>query len=587
MTQGVFEPAGRPGRWTGARNWVREEQRRWQSASPRTRTAVQLAVLVTVVVIAYNYSFTTLVQTAGLDTPLAYVSLVPVIALALAAVRARPRKPEPAIHDRQVDYIVGVPLVGAALAVNVLLPGKLSAMFWVWRIDLLTLPFFVAGAVAIIFGVRVLWRQKLAVGYLFLAWPLPYQSVLLRLLHGFTAATIDGLKVILKVLHVAKPAGSFDNTLFVVVHNGHSFPLNVVSACSGVNSVVGFLLVGSAFGAVVRGPKIRKTLWLVGGMLLLWVFNLVRVTFIFWAGRTWGEHVAIDVLHPFVGLVSFSLGVLVMVLLIRPLGMHLGIAEPAVPTLPPDNTVRSKISLAVPKVFMAVVVVLVAALVLGVDNLSLRSFNLVANASGQPKLLSYEVRPVVPVGWVPRYSATFNWAKPLFGDASIWDRYSLTATRGGNLHTTAPVVVDVIDTPDLQSFSAYGVEACYQFHGYSLSDVAQVNLTGGVTGQSMSYTSQRYGSWSIVYWIVPVKLGKSTIYERVVLYVQNSGRGVQVPASSGSPTVTNVAGSLDAANPADVRLMRNRAFLVAFARQMIAEQARRSQHVRTITETAA
>ena len=59
----------------------------------------------------------------------------------------------------------------AAVAVNMLLPDKLSAMFWVWRIDLLTLPVFVAGATAIIFGVRVLWRQKLAVSYLFLAWP--------------------------------------------------------------------------------------------------------------------------------------------------------------------------------------------------------------------------------------------------------------------------------------------------------------------------------------------------------------------------------------------------------------------------------
>ena len=63
-------------------------------------------------------------------------------------------------------------------------------MFWVWRIDLLTLPVFVAGAVAIIFGVRVLWRQKLAVGYLFLGWPYPYSSVLLRVLDAFTTATL-------------------------------------------------------------------------------------------------------------------------------------------------------------------------------------------------------------------------------------------------------------------------------------------------------------------------------------------------------------------------------------------------------------
>ena len=40
---------------------------------------------------------------------------------------------------------------------------------------------------------------------------------------------------------------------------------------------------------------------------------------------------------------------------------------------------------------------------------------------------------------------------------------------GEILHTDVPVVADVIDSPDLESFSAYGVEACYQFHGYALA----------------------------------------------------------------------------------------------------------------------
>ena len=60
----------------------------------------------------------------------------------------------------------------------------------------------------------------------------------------------------------------------------------MVSACSGVNSVVGFLLIGSAFAAVVRGPIVRKVLWLAAGMLLLWAINLGRITFVFWAGKT-------------------------------------------------------------------------------------------------------------------------------------------------------------------------------------------------------------------------------------------------------------------------------------------------------------
>ena len=125
--------------------------------------------------------------------------------------------------------------------------------------------------------------------------------------------------------------------------------------------MVGFLLVGSAFAAVVRGPLMRKVLWLVGGMVLLWNINLGRIMFIFWAGRTWGEHVAISVLHPFVGMVTFSLSVMAMVLVIKTLGMSIGIGQ-AIP-LPRTAVgssssrsdrraaVRATVAPAVPKVY--------------------------------------------------------------------------------------------------------------------------------------------------------------------------------------------------------------------------------------------
>ncbi len=266
-----------------------ELRSRWAQRSPRARTTLRLTALLAATTAAYHYSLLSLLQSLSLETPLAYVGLVPVMALLLAALRARPLKPEPLINDRQVDYIVAVPLLVAALAINVLMPRQLSTMFWVWRIDLFTLPFFVAGAVALLFGVRVLWRQRLAISFLMLAWPLPYSVLLLRFLTKFTNGTLGGLKLVLKVVHVATPQPSANGSLFQVAHAGRSFPISVVSACSGVNGMVGFLLVGVAFGAVVRGPRIRKALWLTAGLALLWLINLGRILFIFWAGKVWGS----------------------------------------------------------------------------------------------------------------------------------------------------------------------------------------------------------------------------------------------------------------------------------------------------------
>jgi exosortase/archaeosortase family protein len=562
---------------TTARDWRLDWQTRWREASPTTRTRVQIGTLLGAVVIAYHYSLRTLIQNLNLDTPLAYIGLVPVIALGLAAVRSRPQRHEPAIHDRQLDYIVGLPLVGAALAINFLMPHRLSTMFWVWRVDLLSLPFFVAGVTAILFGVRALWRQRLAVAYLFLAWPVPYSALLLRELSLFTNVTLSALRVIVRHIHVAAPVAGSDGSVFSIAHHGQLFRLSVVSACSGVNGMVGFLLVGLAFGAAVSGPRLRKTLWMLGGMLLLWLMNLGRLVLIFWAGTTLGEHFSIKVLHPFVGLITFNIGIAVMVLLLKPVGLRIGrrvptASENASGGEDPVSDSSPWKPLAVPAVYSAISIVVVVGLVLGVHNSALRSYDLVASATGEPKLTSYLSYPASPTNWHTSFLSEFTWAKPYFGESSKWYRYAYTPTEGASdLHSTVPVYADVINSGSLSSFSAYGVEACYRFHGYSMKSVAQVDLGAGITGQSLSYSTKNHRTWSIVYWIWPVKNGSSTRYERVILYLMDTGAGSV--SSPRTQAVMSVHGHLNSSDRTQRSLLEDRAFLVSFAHEVITGQS--------------
>lgn len=575
-------------RWATFARWQARWQTRWSEASAQTRVAIQVAVVVGLAVVAFNFSLQSLLQTLNLETPLAYVSLVPLIALGLAWVRGQPSKSEPAIHDRQVDYIVGVPLLAAAIAIDTLLPAHLSAMFWVWRIDMLTLPLFVAGAVSIIFGVRAMWRQKLAVGYLLLAWPLPYTAVMLGLLNSFTSLTTASLHGLLRVLPVATSLPSGEGSVFSVTHNGHSFPVSIVSACSGVNSVVGFLLVGSAFAAIVRGPLLKKTLWLIGGLVLLWATNVARIMVIFWAGSAFGEHFSLGILHPVLGMILFGLGILAMVCLVRPLGMRIEMpaskpkkAYLGQPGVYPERMQGASGPPAVPKIFVAITVVLAAALVLGVAQNNLKAYDLVAGASGEAKLLSFSLVPQAPGGWSVRRIAIFDWAKPLFGDDSTWQRFTLQPPATG---PRQPVVVaDVVNTGDPSTFSAYGIEACYQFHGDSLRDVTQVQLLGGIHGQSLSFAVGSGGSWSIVYWISPVK-GSSgqNRYERTVLYVTDGGRGASAFAQIRAQLARDK--NRAAADPQQEQLAANRSFLVSVADQVIRAQAReRGPHAGSVT----
>ena len=127
------------------------------------------------------------------------LGLVPPISLVLAlGIAIGRQRPEPDIHDRYLDYILGLALLGAATAAMWFLPGSMSIFFWSWRLDLVWLPIFAAGAIALVCGSRALWRYCVPIIFLFLAWPLP--SLAARIPGGLYAAAIAGLGLVLLVL---------------------------------------------------------------------------------------------------------------------------------------------------------------------------------------------------------------------------------------------------------------------------------------------------------------------------------------------------------------------------------------------------
>jgi exosortase/archaeosortase family protein len=564
---------------------------RWRRAPERTQTAFRVVALLGLVVVAYHYSLWTLVQSLPLETPLAYVGLAPLIALLLAGLCARVSRPEVPVYDRQVDYIIGVPLLAVAIVVNTVFRARLSTMFWVWRVDLFSLPFFVAGAVCVLFGVRTVWRQKAAIAFLFLAWPYLYQVVLLRFLNQLTSSTLAGVKASTGLLPVARSMSGSDGSLFQIWHHGRPFQISVASACAGVNGMVGFLLVGAAFAVIVRGPILRKILWLAGGLALLWAVNVGRILFIFWTGRTWGEKVAIDVFHPFIGLVTFSMGVVVMVLALRAFGLTIDgrvlESRPAPSGESAESAGRVKHShlVAVPKVWRALLLVGLVGVPLAVLNSNLKSFDLVADALGVPRLASFSDYPAVPDGWEAHLADRYDWAKPYFGASSTWMRYTLFPGTSPELRlqSSDAVVADVISTSNLRSFSTYGVEACYRFHGYKLRDLAEVDLGGGVRGRSMSFYNPKLAQdWTVVYWVWPVQTAertqKPTRFERITLYIQGSGQtSIEAGASSkrvpADPGVKSVGEGLKGADPVTRRLTTVRAFLVEFGRDIVQSQS--------------
>jgi len=543
------------------------------------RGGQRVAIALLVITVAYHYSLVTLMRTLDVDTPLAYLGLVPFIALLLVAARHASPAHEPPIHDRQLDYILGIPLLLVALAIVAFLPVRLSTLFWVWRVDLLSLPLFVAGTVAIVFGVRALWRLRLPIGFLLLAWPVPYTWFLNNWLQSFTDFTIAAVRVGVGILGVARFVPG-PNGIFAIPHSAAPFQVSVASACSGVNSVVGFLLVGSAFATLVRGRRLPKLAWLFGGLVLIWSLNVIRILVILVIGKQWGEGVAIDGFHPVLGLVTFSGGILAMILVMPRFGLRMVFqrrrneGERA-----PEGAAGEGGRVAVPRARLALSVVTVVAVLLAVADAGLRDYELVADDLGQPRLAAFSQATDGPQGWAGYESDSYSWAKRYFGESSSWHRYLYSSSGAAGtpaFRSSSPVVTDVISTSDLSTFSTYGLEACYNFHGYRLYTTRDVDLGGGITGKVLSYYHPKLKKdWTTVYWHWPVRSDEGKRFERVVMMMVDTDKADLASPAPKSGITRNlgigVANRLQGIEDKRLgeSLDRTSSFLVSFARDTV------------------
>lgn len=498
------------------------------------------------VILAYNYSLQSLARGLTLQTPLAYLALVPPIAFLIGAANFRLQPELRAIHDRQLDWIVGLFLVGVAAVVSVLLPSAYSAEYWLHRLDMLGLPFFTAGLIALLYGVRRLWAMRWAVMFLFLAWPDPYVSILASAIGASTDIALSVVGISLKLIPVAQPLGQ---GTFLIHHGGSQFSLSVGSACSGINSLVGFFILGGALNAIFRGSLGRRVLWLAAGLMLVGLLNVIRIDLIFIAGWALGESFAVDVLHPVGGIVVFGIGAMVMLLIAPVFGLwapqppRRDSAPAATPDAVPEALARSasrrrsrsraaaasasgsaapvrpssESSGHILRPAYSIGAAVALAVMLAIPNASFAHYDSLVDAFGSPTLGTIDPASVSISGWRASPPAGFDQATQYFGQNGTWDRVGFGSTDP-NVTGPSTFYLDVIRTDDSGALASYGVEACYNFHGYAVVSSQSVDVGAGVDATLASFRSPTGSTdWTILWWEWPFNAGGQTRFERLVL----------------------------------------------------------------------
>ena len=518
----------------------------------RYRQAWPAVGIVIATIVAYHFTLSSFFDFLSRDTPLAYLPLLPLFCIGIAIVTAKrygtARKP---IQDRQIDFLIGVPVIIVALALITIAPAIASAYYWTDRADVVSLALFAFGATTLAYGITWAWRLRASFVFLLLMWPALYLHLLSSVLQKFADWTNAALALLVVHLPFGVSLGA-PGSGTVIVNPQHAAPVSIVisSACSGANSVLGFALIGGAILTTMGGGRGRKLLWWISGMALCFVFNLLRLLSIVGLSALGQSTFALGGYHAVIGLILFAIAVVVMLYALPLFGLHPreSVMDPSAaprPAAPPPNlsemvtqsvTTTSPMSVMSPppaapavkapkprRVRRRVAIGLVCTFtaIVALADHGLQPYAAFEDGTGAPTVHPFGVNSA-PSGWQIQQIAEYPWVTQYFGENATWFRYLVS--RPGSTNVS---YADVILTDDKGSLDTYSVQNCFLFHNYDVRTAERMDLGNGVVGLLLNYSDPSTNSrWATMSWAWPVNNKGETYYERINLTsspVQGSG----------------------------------------------------------------
>ncbi|MCL4411022.1 exosortase/archaeosortase family protein [Candidatus Marsarchaeota archaeon] len=190
----------------------------------------------------------------------------------------------------------------------------LSFVFMTYRIDLLLLPIAVLSFIILLFGKAGLRKMIFLPVYLIFASPIVLMPVL-NLSNAFADFNAYLVFFMFKGLgmHIAKTG--------LVITAASSSSISIASTCADIGIFAAMIMFLAPVAYLYNGRFKDKAYWMLAGVLLMLLLNILRMVGI---GLVWayvGIDSAVATLHLFVGEILFDIDIVVMILLAPKFGL--------------------------------------------------------------------------------------------------------------------------------------------------------------------------------------------------------------------------------------------------------------------------
>jgi exosortase len=207
-----------------------------------------------------------------------------------------------------------------ALLSGVLLSATAIILYWFGsytfnplEYHILTLPIFTAGLVLILFNPQTLRQLAFPIAFLAFLQPLP-SNILYGLGSTMSVLSAEASSAIVNGLGIpARISSQYGNpTIIITGPNNATLPFTVDLACSGIFSLLGFVIFAVFIAFISRGSYLKKAGIFMMGLPLIFLLNITRISIILSIGHYYGEDLALQVFHLLGATVLLFIGTLII-----------------------------------------------------------------------------------------------------------------------------------------------------------------------------------------------------------------------------------------------------------------------------------
>jgi len=278
--------------------------------------AIKVATLAIAITTFYFQDLAIALTNSLNDEATSYILLVPLLfAYFVYRKRKMLRASIGFIGEKRLDYTQQFGTISGILLCTtaIMLYWYASDAFTPLQYHLLTLPIFTAGLTLILFNPQTLRQALFPIIFLIFMTP-PPSEILYSIGAALSVLSSEVSNSLVSFLGVHSTLISELGipTIEIVRSDSSKLYFAVAIPCSGIYSLIGFLVFSAFVAYIVRDKLWKKLAIFLIGFPLIYSLNVLRITFMLLIGYEWGQQLALDTFHLFGGWLLIFVGTLIL-----------------------------------------------------------------------------------------------------------------------------------------------------------------------------------------------------------------------------------------------------------------------------------